>query len=439
MISVATPKKYTISNFEDLNHRLRNNAPLWLNDFRQEGLQQFSQLGLPTPHNEEWKYTNVLPICEKTFHLPGPEQKTITELEEFKSYKNNGDIEIVFVNGFFSPTYSTFTNLPRGVTISNITNLTREKFASIQSMVSRHPVLQEEAFAALNQAFTADGTVIEIGDSIILKKLIHIIHVVSNAQDILTFPKTLVVAGKSSEAAVLESYVSFSQSAYFANALTDISLAENAKIKHYKIQAESKAAFHIGTTRVTQERDSQFESFSFSTGALLARNNLTITLNGSGANAVLNGLYAAEGEQHIDNHTTVEHNPPNCISNQLYKGILEGNARAVFNGKILVRREAQQTNSYQLNKNLLLGAGCQANTKPQLEIFADDVRCTHGATIGQLNEDELFYLGTRAIPRQLAVKMLCRGFVDDVLGKIPHTSVHEKMDNLLAKAFSIFR
>ena len=257
--------------------------------------------------------------------------------------------------------------------------------------------------------------------------------------DVMTLPRSLIIVGESAQAEILESHISTAAHFYFSNALTDILVNQNANLKYYKAQSEGPKAYHIGTTRVLQGQGSQFESFSFSIGAKLTRNNLNIFLNGEGSSAVLNGLYAVSDSQHVDNHTSVDHRPPRCVSNQLYKGILDGSATAAFNGKIFVRRIAQQTNSYQLNKNLLLGKGCQVNTKPQLEIFADDVRCTHGATIGQLNEEELFYLESRAIPKNLAVKMLARGFVDDILSKLTNVEIHKRFENLLTKTFSILR
>ena len=219
------------------------------------------------------------------------------------------------------------------------------------------------------------------------------------------------------------------------SALTDISLAKNALLYYSRAQKENLKSYHIGNTRVWQERDSNFQGFSFVAGGALIRNNLDVVLNGEGAQSFLNALYSVYGTQHVDNHTSVDHRVPNCMSNQLYKGILNGASRAVFNGKIFVRPIAQKTNSYQLNKNLLLGKDCRVDTKPQLEIFADDVKCTHGATIGQMNEEELFYLQTRAIGKQDATRMLARGFAEDVLNQIKNEAVHQKLTEYLQPSF----
>jgi Fe-S cluster assembly protein SufD len=234
----------------------------------------------------------------------------------------------------------------------------------------------------------------------------------------------------------LESHVAFNdQVIYFTNASTDVFLDANASLHYCKAQKESLNAYHIGQTRVWQERDSNFDGFSLTAGSQLTRNSLNIALNGEGANAGLNALYSVFGNQHVDNHTSVDHRVPNCTSNQLYKGILNGDSRAVFNGKVFVRPIAQQTNSYQLNKNLLLGNNCRVDTKPQLEIFADDVKCTHGATIGQLDENEMFYLQTRCIPRNVATKMLVHGFVDDLFGLIKNSSTLQKVNALMQPSF----
>lgn len=438
MISPVHKKETFSPVFEELSRLSAKTAPKWLDSFRNEGASRFKKLGLPTLKDEEWKYTDVSPIAAKKFRIA--EKAEIAETKEFNDYISETDIAVVFVNGFFSEKYSQIDRLPKNVSILSFADIKAEKKQGASLLLSEPAPSNEDAFAALNRALLQDGLVIDIADKVICDKLIHIVHIVSgNKDDIVTLPRLFVSLGKSAEAEILESYVSFSNSSYFTNAVTDVYLNEDAKLRLYKAQKESANAFHVGNMCVSQKRNSQFETFSFSTGGQLTRNNLRVILNGEGAGATLNGLYAVGENQLVDNHTTVEHRMPNCLSNQLYKGILDGNAKAVFNGKILVSQIAQQTNSYQLNKNLLLGKDCQINTKPQLEIFADDVRCTHGATIGQLNEDEMFYLLTRAIPKTVAVKMLSRGFVDDIFNKISNSLVRKKMDGLLTKAFSVLQ
>lgn len=411
------------------------NTASWITESRTSGMNRFTQIGFPTQKSEAWRYTNVDSIAGKAFQLP--QEHTLIERDQFNNFEKGSQVSLVFVNGQFQPGLSNLKDIPSKCTIANFSDTEPVTEGLIKPYLDRYSSTTEDTFEALNRAFIGNGTVIKVDDRVVIDPLIHIIHIISSKTgNLMTFPRTLIILGKSSEAQVMESHVSFSDITYFTNALTDIFAGEDSKLRYYKAQGENQKALHIGSTRIWQERNSQVESFSFSTGAALCRNNLSVVLNGEGSSSILNGLYAVSGNQHVDNHTVVEHRPPNCTSNQLYKGILDGSATSAFNGKILVRREAQKTNSYQLNKNLLLGKTCVANTKPQLEIFADDVRCTHGATIGQLNEDELFYLQTRAISKEKAIKMLSRGFVDDILGRITNPFVHDKMDRLLTNAFS---
>ncbi|MFA5060175.1 MAG: Fe-S cluster assembly protein SufD [Candidatus Omnitrophota bacterium] len=422
---------------KDFEQSSANNLA-WLSPLRQNAAKHFLELGIPTIKNEEWKYTDTRGILERKFYFPKESQLQNKEL--LQRHLNPQDINIVFVNGHFSSELSETKDLPKGISIVNIGNIAAQKDQDLASLINKYDLRQDDAFCALNNAFLKDGTFIKVSENVIEGRLIHIIHLTDTlSKDSVIFPRTLILAGKSSETKIIETYASSSEKSYLTGAVSDVFLAANAKLHHYKIQSEGKNAFHIGATRAFQERDSHFESFSLSVGGKLVRNNLSIVLNGEGADAVLNGLYSVTDHQHIDNHTSVDHRPPNCTSNQLYKGILDGHARAVFNGKIFVRREAQKTNSYQLNKNLLLGAGCQVDTKPQLEIFADDVKCTHGATIGQLDEDELFYLETRAIPKKLATKMLSRGFVNDILDRVESSDVKGRLDSVLTSASTILQ
>lgn len=438
MISRINDPSLFITELEKSPLAAIKETPAWMQNLKTKATARFQQLGFPSTKDEEWKYTNLASIFEKKFHLA--KDFRVQELDQLKEYCTESEWTLVFVNGVFSKEHSSLENLPKGVLVQDLAESTAKNNASITSYLSRYDPKDEETFTALNSAFLHHGALIKIDAKTIAKPLIHIVHVASGKDDnIVFFPRSLIILDASSEAEILESHVSFSNHAYFANAVTDIFIAENAKLRYHKIQNESPNAFYIGATRIWQERDSQVESFSFSTGSKISRNNLWIRLNGEGANAILNGLYAATGTQLVDNHTAVDHRPPNCLSNQFYKGILDGSAKAVFNGKIFVQKEAQKTNSYQLNKNLLLGPRCEVNTKPQLEIFADDVRCTHGATIGQLNEDEIFYLRARAIPKEKAVKMLSRGFVDEILNRIQNEAVRSRMDKFLTHALAMLQ
>ena len=421
-----------LRNAEKRCKDLAGRSPSWLKDIRREAQQRFEELGLPTAKNEEWKYTNLSPLKETPFTFV--EEPSTGKHSVLEDYLHPGDINIVFVNGVYTQELSNITKLPAGIQVLEIDKALefdpklKESFA--QNLKSH------DALEAFNQAYFSNGAYVKIDDKIVSEGLIHIVHLTDLSREHGAFsPRNFIVLGESSEAQVLETYLGFCDQRYFLNTVTEIFLEQNSKLRYCKAQAEGSQAFHIGATRIRQERDSLFDAFSLSTGSKLTRNNLTVFLDGEGAHATINGLYALKGQQHVDNHTAIYHIPPNCTSNQFYKGILTEKSHGVFNGKIFVRKEAQKTNSYQLNKNLLLSEDCHVDTKPQLEISADDVKCTHGATIGQLDEDELFYLQTRAIGKREAIRMLSRGFAEDILNYIQSPSIRQKLDQLLVDFF----
>ncbi|MBI5149574.1 MAG: Fe-S cluster assembly protein SufD [Candidatus Omnitrophica bacterium] len=413
----------------------KETSPGWLRQTRQAGLARFRQLGIPTVKDEEWKYTNLAPL---TAYRYAPAARSALSPAQRKDILDRcvskGDLNIVFVNGALDKELSSFGKIAGGVEILPLRDAVENDPAPLQEIWARYDPQKDSAFVALNKALTQEGIYIHIKDKTIADQVIHVVHVTQAAgEQIAAFPHTFIRLDRSSEATVLETHAGLNdESIYFADPVTDILIGENATLHYSKAQKESLKAFHMGTTRVWQKRDSTFDGFSLAAGGAIARNNLDIVLDGEGASAILNGLYSVYQEQLVDNHTSVDHRVPNATSNQLYKGVLNDAARAVFNGKIFVRPAAQKTNSYQLNKNLLLGKDCRVDTKPQLEIFADDVKCTHGATIGQLDEDELFYLQARCISRKDAVRLLTQGFVDDLIGKIPGESIRRRISRLLA-------
>ena len=436
---MTTNKDNTLSFIEGLDEQVQSlvtQTPSWLKPLREQNLSRFSHLGIPTLKDEEWKYTNIASIVKGKYVLAKKED--FQQKDQLEKYIDRKEINIVFINGIFSSELSGLKSLPAGLRIYAWHEAMRNSEIDMQKYLSAHEINKGTAFIALNQALASDGVVIKIGDKVIIEPLIHIVHVSSSeGQGTMTLPRTLILAGKSSEATVLESHVAFSdERTYFSNAVTDIFLSENAVLHYCKAQSESQNAFHIGATRAVQERNSNLDTFSLSVGSSITRNNLDVIGNGEGTHTTLNGLYCINGKQLVDNHTSVDHRLPNCTSTQLYKGILNGESHAVFNGKIFVRPVAQQTNSYQLNKNLILGTDCRVDTKPQLEIGADDVKCTHGATIGQLDEDEIFYLETRGISKQQAVNMLARGFVDEIINTIGSESIRKKLNMLLEPTFA---
>jgi len=288
----------------------------------------------------------------------------------------------------------------------------------------------------MNQALFLDGVCIQVARNAVIEPLVHIIHVTSGiANDTIVFPRTYVSVGEAAQVNILESHISFEPVSYLSNAVTDMRIAANAVVGYCKAQAESHQAVHVGTTRIWQEKGSNLDSFAFNHGSAMTRNNLSILIKGEGTNTIMNGLYAIDGNQQVDNHTLLDIQHPNCTSYQLYKGLLNGKSRAIFNGKIYVHSEAQKTNAYQLNKHLLLGKEARVDTKPQLEIFADDVKCTHGATIGQLSQEEIFYLQSRCITQEMAIQLLSKGFIDDIINTVKNKAIRGKLTRLLLKKF----
>ena len=418
-----------IDGLENLDKTISLQSSGWLREFRLKNLSRFQKLGFPTTKDEEWKYTNIEPIVRKNYRTP-----PFAELTDTKSLRDiigPDEHTFIVVNGSFSPQLSNLKGIPKGIIICALQDAALSHRAEIENILNKYDPEKANKFTALNIAAAGNGAFIKVADKTAVNKLIHIVHVTDHAEAVV-MPRTVISLGKSSEASVLETHISFDNKlVYFANALTDIHLAEGSTLQYCKAQSESLHAFHIGTTRVWQERDSNLNGFSFMVGSSITRNNLDVILNAEGASTRVNGLYCVNSTQLVDNHSSVDHRQPNCTSNQLYKGVLNAASRAVFNGKIFVRPIAQKTNSYQLNKNLILGNEARVDTKPQLEISADDVKCTHGATIGQLNEDEIFYLRSRAIAKKTAVKMLCQGFIDDIILTVSGDSVQAKLNKLL--------
>jgi Fe-S cluster assembly protein SufD len=322
--------------------------------------------------------------------------------------------------------------LPAGVTIETLTGQVDER----QAEWLRPLHGDDSMFAGLNAALFQDSLLIAVAAKCVCEPLIHVIHVFSdNVAPAMAFPRQTIQVGTSAEAAILQTVVSGNVASTLLDAVTDITVEANAKLAYGLIQAESTQASQVQNTRIHLADDSRLEAFCLTTGGKWVRNDLHVTLDGSNIDAAVNGLYTVKGEQHVDNHTVIDHRQPNSVSSQLYKGVLDGNGRAVFNGKIFVRDIAQQTNAYQLNRNLLLSPTAEADTKPQLEIFADDVRCTHGATIGPVNPEEIFYLETRGIPRERAIRILSRGFAREAVGRTMDGRLRPVLEGCLSRSF----
>ena len=429
-----------IDQYQTFAREARRTAPSWLGSMRQCAIERFDALGFPTTKNEDWHFTSVGPIVEAAYPVrtaPGGEVKP-EDLEPF-TFGATEWPTIVFVNGVFSPALSSLDNVPEGVRVSDLATAIRDGDPLVERHLSKIAPYELHAFTALNTAFTVDGAVIRIAKEFDVERPIHVIFVSDAlAAKTQTNPRTLIVAERHSKATVIESYVSTGEASYFTNAVTEVLLEDGANLSHLKIQRESPRAFHVGTIEADQKRDSHYQSFSFSTGAALARTNVYTTLDGEGAGATLNGLYMLDGEQHCDHQTRIEHAQPNCFSRELYKGVLDGASHGVFNGKVYVHPIAQKTDGKQTNNTLLLSERAQVDTKPQLEIFADDVKCTHGATVGRIDETALFYMKSRGINRDLARRLLTYAFAAEVLETIEVDAVREKLERATLERFTGF-
>ncbi len=410
-------------------------GPDWLQALRKQGMARLQALGFPTMKNEDWHFTSVAPITERVFRPAPLEVRGVkrADLARF-NFDENDWHTFVFVNGAFSEGLSSTVGLAEGVRVSSLARAIKSGATGVERQLGKIATFEQHTFTALNTAFISDGAFIELAADAIVEQPIHLVFV-SEGEGV-SHPRNLVVAGRHSRATVIESYVSLRDSGYFTNAVTEISLGEGAHLDHYKLQRESEKAFHVGTVQIREARDSQLHSFSLAVGGSLARTNIYTSLDGNAATCTLNGLYLTDGTQHIDNQTSIEHIAPNCPSHELYKGVLDGRSHGVFNGKVYVHPEAQKTDGKQSNNNLLLSPTARVDTKPQLEIFADDVKCTHGATVGRLDDLAMFYLNSRGIGPETARMLLTYAFAADVLETIELEALKKQLEKMVLARFA---
>jgi Fe-S cluster assembly protein SufD len=412
--------------------------PAWLRDTRREGIERFAALGFPTPRNEDWHFTSVAPIAESVFSpLRGASGQVAKSALEPFTFGQSAWPTMLFVNGKYDASLSTPASLAKGVRALDFSSVMHDVPALIEPWLGKLSPFEDRSFSALNAAFMSDGAVVHIEPDTQAPIPLHLIFVSdANAAKGVAHLRNLIVAGRNSKATVIESYVSLGDSGYFTNAVTEVQVEAGATLTHYKIQRESQRAFHVHTIDAHQARDSHYVSFSFATGGKLSRTNIYTNLDGDGCGATLNGLYMADDEQHVDHQTNIIHSQPNCFSREIYKGILSGSAHGVFNGKVYVYPIAQKTDGKQTNNNLLLSERARIDTKPQLEIFADDVRCTHGATVGRLDEMALFYMKSRGVSADKATRLLTYAFAADVLETIEVQAVRDELERATLERFT---
>jgi Fe-S cluster assembly protein SufD len=429
-----------LKGFEAFSRNGGAEAPPWARSLRLSAITRFEELGFPSTRNEDWHFTSVAPIAERDFAplTSASSRVSAAQLAPF-TFGASGWHTLVFVNGRYDASLSSATDLPDGVSVLPLAKAYDELPLLLEQHVGRIASIDAHTFTALNTAFINDGAVVHVARDVEVTLPIHLLFVSDEqAVDGIAQPRNLIVLDRFSKATVIESYVTVARGAgsYFTNTVTEATIGDGATLTHLKLQRESAQAYHVGTLDVRQARDSHLVSFSFAIGASLSRTNVYTELRGEGCGATLNGLYLGDDRQHIDHQTRIEHVAPNCYSRELYKGILDGAAHGVFNGKVYVHPEAQKTDGKQTNNTLLLSEKAQIDTKPQLEIFADDVKCTHGATVGRLDETSLFYMKSRGINARTARELLTYAFAADVLETIELTEVREGLEAAVMRRYT---
>jgi Fe-S cluster assembly protein SufD len=408
--------------------------PSWVFPLRKAGIARFAELGFPTINDEDWRFTNVSPIAKLPFQPvfePSRDGLTRDSISNF-TFSSLPGARLVFVNGHYVDYLSSPGKAQPGVKISSLAAALSTEPTLLEKHLARYALGQDNAFTSLNTAFFQDGAFIHVSAGKIVEAPIHLLFISSGKETGATSsPRNLIIAEKAAQVTVVESYVGLGDAPYFTNAVTEIVGGEGAVIEHVKFQDESTSAFHIAAIHAQLSRECNLAAHSIATGARLSRNNIRTSLAGEGVNAVLNGLYSTKLDQLADHHMVVEHAQPHCNSHEYYNGILDGRSKGVFHGRILVRQIAQKTDAKQTNKNLLLSEDATVDTKPQLEIYADDVKCTHGATIGQLNDESIFYLRARGIGEDTARQMLIHAFAGEIIERIRYTPLREEMDKLI--------
>jgi Fe-S cluster assembly protein SufD len=417
--------------FSELQKRAPGHDVRWLRDLREGAFARFCDVGFPTTHDEDWRFTNVSAISRSTFELASDESISDAQVAPFRIA--NSACQLVFVNGHFSPRLSKVSNAAAGVTVSTIAGQIARDPSVLEAHLGRYLNIQRDSFSALNTAFFEDGGFVHIRRGTVLHNPICLLFIsTANDKPQMSHPRNLIVAENETQATVVEDYVSLGgETPAFSNTATEVFAGDNAVVSHYMIEREHQQAFNISTLRLQQGRSANVSSHSLLLGGGLVRNNVHPVLAGEGSECLINGLFIGSGQQHLDNYMLVEHASPHCASRQFYNGILDDKAHGVFHGRIIVHKDAQKTDAKQTNRNLLLSDDARIDTKPQLEIYADDVKCTHGATIGQIEENALFYLRSRGIDEISARKLLLLAFAGECLERMAANPARDHVERLI--------
>jgi Fe-S cluster assembly protein SufD len=412
----------------------REGEPSWAGRLREGAFERFEKLGFPTTDEEDWKYTNVAPIARKAF-MPAAPAKAVLEsdaVERFVSAEARRS-RLVFVNGAYSPEHSSLEAVPPRVTVEELgAALAGGHGEVLWNHLGRLSGEGDDAFDALNTAFLGGGALLRIPRGVVVEAPVQLLFLTAPGEaEAATFPRVLVVAEANSRLDIIETYAAVGDAGYFTDAVVEVFVGEGAGVTHYKVQGEADGAFHVASTRAEVSKDAAYELTTVTLGARLSRHDIEVMLTSPGASCRVDGLYIVGEGQHADTHSLIDHREPNCASRQNYKGILDGKSRAVFNGRVYVHEGARGTDAQQSNKNLLLSADARVDTKPQLEIYNDDVKCAHGATVGQLEEEELFYLLSRGLHPDLARNLLTYGFAEEIVASIKFESIRAQLDEAI--------
>lgn len=414
------------NSYQTAFSNVRENSPTvpWLELVRTSAMERFDQLGFPAVREEDWKYTNLAALAKESF-IPAKSGQEIA-VGAVSAYPETEGAHLVVVNGFLREDLSLTSALGDVVAVDLFSAAADARYNKIiRKYLARNAGYHNNGLTALNTAFLQSGVFLWIPKNVKLERPLQITFVTEGDRS-ASFPRVLVVAEENSSATLIESFAG--NGTYFTNAVVEVVLKDGAQVEHYRLQRESKSAFHTSTTSAELGRASRYATTSINLGAQLSRHDISVVMDHEGAETSVDGLYMVDSGQHTDTHSVIDHKQPHCSSHQLYKGILDGNGRAVFNGKVFVREGAQKTDAMQTNKNLLLSEKARVDTKPQLEIYADDVKCAHGAAVGQIDPEELFYLETRGIGPELARNLLTYGFAEEVITKIKIESIRAELD-----------
>lgn len=426
---INTKERY-LADFKSLESSLNGQSKSPFHELRKNAIEKFEQFDFPTTKNEDWKYTNVSAIHNFNFSHDSDAKVTKNEISRHLIPGLDANL-VVLLNGNYSAELSDIKEKSKGVIIDSFKNVLTNNPGFILKYFSKYAEI-ENGFVALNTAFANDGVVIYVPENTVIEKPVFVLNLTGNSNlNVLAQPRNLIVSGKNSKLSVVDLFRSISDNETLTNHVSEIVVGENSHVEVYKIQNENLKSFHINRTQTYQARNSTFTHYNVTLGGLLVRNDTNIVLDDENCTGNIYGLYLTEDNQHVDNHTLIDHAKPHCQSNELYKGVLNDSSRGVFNGKVYVRKDAQKTNAYQSNKAILLTDKATIDTKPQLEIYADDVKCSHGAAIGQLDYDAVFYLRSRGISEEMARTVLIRAFADDIFELIPNESLHSYLNKLV--------